>query len=336
MQLGIGQFTCQQRPDDDRPMNKIYDEMLELGCIIDDAGLDSAWVSEYHFSNDGYMPGIIPALSALAAVTNDIELGPCIALAPLYNPIRLAEDIATIDLIAGGRTTLGFGIGSNIDLLNAFGIAENERVDRLTDTIDVIRGAWSEGPLNYESNFHETPADIDVTPKPAHDVPIMFGGVAKPAVRRAARIGDGWCAPQGLPLEAIRKRVADIETVRENEGIDSDFQVYLVLDGFVGDSHELAWETMREGYFYTTRRYAEIDSGEPVDELSTEQKRDLKEQAIFGTAEQVVNELQTYRDALGDDVHIIFRSYHPNIGTEEMASCIRRLGDEVRPELVRA
>ncbi len=132
MQLGIGQFTCQQRPDDDRPMNKIYDEMLELGCIIDDAGLDSAWVSEYHFSNDGYMPGIIPALSALAAVTNDIELGPCIALAPLYNPIRLAEDIATIDLIAGGRTTLGFGIGSNIDLLNAFGIAGDERVDRLT------------------------------------------------------------------------------------------------------------------------------------------------------------------------------------------------------------
>ncbi|ELZ21420.1 luciferase monooxygenase [Natrinema limicola JCM 13563] len=104
MQLGTGLFTCQQRPDDDRWMSEIYDEMLEFGRVIDDAGLDSAWVSEHHFLDDGYMSGISPALGALAAVTDDIELGPCIALAPLYDSVRLAEDVATIDQIADGRT----------------------------------------------------------------------------------------------------------------------------------------------------------------------------------------------------------------------------------------
>ncbi|SET94614.1 LLM class flavin-dependent oxidoreductase [Natrinema hispanicum] len=334
MQLGTGLFTCQQRPDDDGSMSEIYDEMLELGRVIDDAGLDSAWVSEHHFLDDGYMSGISPALGALAAVTDDIELGPCIALAPLYDSVRLAEDVATIDQIADGRTTLGLSIGSNVDEFDAFGISKDERVDRLTDTVNVLRGAWSEGTLDYEPDFHEISADVDVTPKPAHDVPIMLGGAAKPAVRRAARIGDAWCAPSAISLEGVRKRTEDIETVREHENIDGDFQVYVLQHGFVGDSRDEAWEAMRDGYFYIQRRYEEIFSGEPVDELSDERKQELKEQAIFGTPEQVVDELETYRETLGDDIHFIFRTYHPGAGTEEMAECIRRLGDEVRPELV--
>ena len=95
MELGTGLFTCQRRPDDDRSTADIYDEMLELGRVIDDAGLDSIWVSEHHFLADEYLSGVTPALGALAAVTEDIELGPCIALAPLYDAVRLAEDIAT-------------------------------------------------------------------------------------------------------------------------------------------------------------------------------------------------------------------------------------------------
>ncbi len=76
MQLGTGLFTCQQRPDDDRETSDIYDEMLELGEVIDNAGLDSAWVSEHHFLDDDYLSGVTPALGALAAVTDDIEIGP--------------------------------------------------------------------------------------------------------------------------------------------------------------------------------------------------------------------------------------------------------------------
>jgi alkanesulfonate monooxygenase SsuD/methylene tetrahydromethanopterin reductase-like flavin-dependent oxidoreductase (luciferase family) len=90
---------------------------------------------------------------------------------------------------------------------------------------------------------------------------------------------------------------------------------------------------MRDGYFYIQRRYEEIFSGETVDELDDERKRELKDQAIFGTPEQVVEELAEYREALGDDIHFIFRTYHPGIGTDRMTEAIHRLGDEVRPEL---
>jgi len=262
-----------------------------------------------------------------------VELGPCIALAPLYDAVRLAEDVATVDRIAGGRTTLGLAIGSNPREFEAFGIPTDERVDRLVDAVGTLRGAWSPGPLEYDPEFHDISPEVTVTPKPAGDVPIMLGGAAKPAVRRAARIADAWCAPSSLSVGGVRKRVADIRNVRQQEDVDGDFQVYVIQHGFVGDSRADAWERMRDGYLYIQRRYAEIFSGESVAELSAERRRELKEGAIFGTPEQVLGELAAYREALGEDVHVVFRTYHPGIGTDRMRECIHRLGDEVRPHV---
>ncbi|WP_227356873.1 LLM class flavin-dependent oxidoreductase [Haladaptatus salinisoli] len=331
MKLGTGLFTCQRRPDDDRSMTEIYDEMLEIGAAIDAAGLDSAWVSEHHFAEDGYLSATMPSLGALATRTENVELGTCIALAPLYDAVRLAEDAATVSLLADGRLTLGLAIGSNPCEFESFGVPREERVERLTDATNLLRAAWSDGPLDYDAEFHDVSPDATVTPKPESPIPVMFGGGVKPAVRRAARVADAWCAPSSLSVEGVRKRKEDIERVREEEGIDGDFEVYVLQHGFVADSREEAWEAMKPGYFYIQRRYAEIFSGESVPELDAERKEELREQAIFGTPEQVAEELGEYRDALGDDVHFILRTYHPGIGTDAMVECVERLGDEVAP-----
>ena len=336
MQLGTGLFTAQKRPDDDRKQSEIYDELLAVTRSIEEAGLDSAWVSEHHFMEDGYLSGTMPTLGAMAAETDDIEIGTCIALGPLYDPIRLAEDAATLDLLADGRLTLGLAIGSNPREFDVFGVPREERAERLADLVPFLRSAWSEGHLDYDASFHDVPTDVSITPKPVGgEAPIMLGGAAKPAVRRAAREADAWCAPSSLSIGGLKKRVEDIRRVRNEEDVDGEFTVYVLQHGWVGDSREAAWETMRDGYFYIQRRYAEIFSGEPVDELDDERKQELKDQAIFGTPEQVVDKLDTYREALGggDDVHFIFRTYHPGVGTDEMRECIHRLGDEVAPEL---
>ncbi|WP_134672370.1 LLM class flavin-dependent oxidoreductase [Halorussus marinus] len=331
MEIGTGLFTCQRRPDDDRSTSDIYEEMLTLGRAVDDAGLASAWVSEHHFAEDGYLSATMPALGALATATDDVEVGSCIALAPLYDSVRLAEDAATVDLLADGRLTLGLAIGSNPREFEEFGVPREERVDRLRDATDLLRAAWSDGPLEYDAQFHEVSPDATVTPKPDESIPIMYGGAAKPAVRRAARVADAWCAPSALSIGGVRKRVEDIRRVRDEEGLDGEFDVYVLQHGFVGDSREEAWATMRDGYLYLQRRYAEIFGDEPVAELSDERRTELREQAIYGSPEDVVEELTAYREALGDDVHFIFRTYHPGIGTDAMVECIERLGGEVVP-----
>jgi alkanesulfonate monooxygenase SsuD/methylene tetrahydromethanopterin reductase-like flavin-dependent oxidoreductase (luciferase family) len=337
MQLGTGLFTCQQRPGDDRPMAALYDEMVDLAVEAEAAGLDSVWVSEHHFLDDGYLSGTMPSLGGLATATEDIEIGSCIALAPLYDPVRLAEDAATVDLLSDGRLTLGLAIGSNPTEFEQFGVDPEERVEHLEDAMQMCRAAWSAGPLDYDSPFHPVSPDVSVTPKPDGEIPLMLGGAARPAVRRAAREAEAWCAPSSLSVEGVRKRVADIRKVREKEDIEGDFTVYVLQHGFVADSTEEAWDAMSDGYLWLQRRYQEIFSGESVEELDDEKRAELKAQAIFGTADEVVDQLSTYREALEPeapgDVHFVFRTYHPGTDADLMADCIGRLGADVAPHL---
>ncbi len=333
MKLGTGLFTAQRRPDDDRSMAAIYDEVLELGRAADEAGLASAWVSEHHFADDGYLSATMPTLGGLAAVTNDLEIGSCVLLAPLYDAVRVAEDAATVSLLADGRLTVGLSIGYREREFDGFGIPKAERVERTEEAVEVLRGAWSDGPLGIDPTFHPADATFEVTPKPDSTPPIVLGGGAKPAVRRAARLGDGWVAPSSISVTGLEKRVADIRSVRAEEGLDGDFTIYVLQHGFVGDSKDAAWAAMRDGYLYIQRKYAEWFGGEPIDELPADRVRELKEQAIFGTPAEVSAELDTYREAVGDDVHVILRTYHPGIGTERMVDCLHRLGDEVVPAL---
>lgn len=332
MDVGTGLFTCQARPDDDRSFSDIYDEMITLGQTADSAGLDSIWVSEHHFTDDGYLSGTMPALGALASATDEIAIGTCIALAPLYDPVRLVEDAATIDLISDGRMRLGLSIGYRDEEFERFGIDKDERVERTVEAIELAKAAWRDEP--YEPRFHPVGADAPVTPTPSGEgPPLLLGGAAKPAVRRAAKLGDGWIAPSSLDADGLRLRVEDIDSVREAEGLSDDFQIYVLKHGFVADTKEEAWETMRPGYFYLQRQYASWYSGETVTSLSDERKQELKEAAIFGPPDEVASELTAIADLVGDDVHVIYRTYFPGVGTEPMQNTITRLGDEVLPQL---
>jgi alkanesulfonate monooxygenase SsuD/methylene tetrahydromethanopterin reductase-like flavin-dependent oxidoreductase (luciferase family) len=89
---------------------QLYAEMLEQARLIEDAGLDSMWVSEHHFAEDGYMPAVLPFVAALLARTERITVATDRLAASLYDPIRLAEDAAALDLMSGGRFLLGLSL----------------------------------------------------------------------------------------------------------------------------------------------------------------------------------------------------------------------------------
>lgn len=333
MEIGTGLLTGQRRPDDDRSMTAIYRELLEFARTAEDVGLDGVWVSEHHFSDDGYMPSVFPTLAAIAEATENVHLGTYIALAPLYDSIRLAEDTATVSLLAGDRLTAGLAIGYREVELEAFGVSTDERVDRTEDLIRVLRGAWSEGPLDYDPAFHDANSDIIVTPKPDNPPTILLGGSARSAVRRAALLGDGWGAPSSLSIEGVRKRHEHIRRIRGEEGLDDEFSFVVPQYGFVASSREKAWKQMKDGYLHLQRKYEAWFSDEQEVTLSAGRVQELKDQAIIGTPEDVIKGLERYRDALGDDIHFILRTYYPGIGTDEMLGCLELLGDEVAPQL---
>jgi len=96
-----------------QPPDRLYSEILDQIAWGENNGFDDVWLSEHHFIEDGYLPSILPAAAAIAARANRIRIASGVLLMPFHNPIRLAEDIATVDVISGGRFELGVGIDSN-------------------------------------------------------------------------------------------------------------------------------------------------------------------------------------------------------------------------------
>lgn len=331
MDLGVGPFTCQRRPDDDRKTTELYDEMVELAILAEEVGLDSVWVSEHHFSEDGYLSGIVPSLGALSQATDEIEFGSCIALAPFYDSLRLAEDAATVQLLSDDRLTLGLGIGYRDEEFEAFGVPKSERAARTEDAIRLMEGAWSDGPIGYDAEFHPVSPETTVMPKPASAPRVVLGGSAKPAVRRAARMTDGWLASPTLEPNGVETRRRDIEAVRAEADLGAEFTVYPGSWGFVADSTDEAWEALAEPYRYLQQQYEHFGLYEQPTKPEADHRPDSG--VVFGDPTEVVEELEAYADSAGENAHFVFRVFPPGIDYDAARRCLELLGDEVAPQL---
>ena len=106
--FGFGLITCQRYPGDPRSDTELYRQALALAEDADAFGIDSVWVSEHHFVDDAYLPSLLPLCAAIAARTRRVRVGTALLLAPLHDPVRLAEDAAVVDLISGGRLVLAW------------------------------------------------------------------------------------------------------------------------------------------------------------------------------------------------------------------------------------
>lgn len=172
-------------------------ETLDHVAWAESIGFDSVWFSEHHF--DGLCPS--PAVMAAAAAmrTKRVRLSSIVALAPLYHPLRLAEEAAMVSVLSEGRYDLGIGMGYSEKEFAAFGVDMRHRPSLMEDTVDFVRRAWTGEPFAFEGKRFKMP-ELAVTPVPASPPRILIGGVAEPAIRRAALLGDGFLSSNNAHL----------------------------------------------------------------------------------------------------------------------------------------
>lgn len=344
MRFGYGLISCQTYAGDRRSEADRYQEAIELAVEAEALGYDSVWVSEHHFVDDGYLPSVLPMCAAIAARTYRIEIGTAVALAPLYEPLRLAEDSATVDLISNGRFILGLGQGWRPEEFEALHVSLRNRHRVLEDTVTVLRQAWS-GSLVTGGNVLSYPG-VSVRPKPARSggIPIWIGATAKPAVRRAGRIADGFISSgsfdEAFTPGYFRKQMSWIrDGLEEVACAPGSFTASMFLPTFV-TKQQNAWEQLAEHMHYTYRKYADMAharrrTGPPqkAPPFSPQQAASLRASALAGTPDDVVAKLRQYREAAGIEFHFIARLYWPGMNRDKQREATQVFAAEVIPQL---
>lgn len=146
----MNQFNLDQRD--------VYQGTIDCTKLVDEIGFDTAWFAEHHFSNYSLCPSPLMMAAAAARETGRVRLGSAVVVAPLYNPIRLAEEIALLDQLSEGRAVLGLGSGYQRFEFEAFGADLAERSERMLEIWEIIDQAVHENRFEYSGKFYQLPA----------------------------------------------------------------------------------------------------------------------------------------------------------------------------------
>ncbi|MGE5595238.1 MAG: LLM class flavin-dependent oxidoreductase [Hyphomicrobiales bacterium] len=234
------------------PPAELYAETLDHIQAMEALGFPIAWVTEHHFIEDDYLPSCLAMAAAIAARTRRIAIGTAVLLLPLNDALRVAEDAAVVDVLSNGRLRLGLGLGYKLEEFEAFGVPRKARPGRMEEGVEVIRAAWADGPATFEGRHYRF-RDIDVRPKPVQrpGPEIWLAGRAEPAVRRAARIGDGLIAVGGPELYGIYR------DARAEYGTQGPANIATFAWAYPSEDPGAAWEEVGPFATYRARNYAE-------------------------------------------------------------------------------
>ncbi len=206
-------------------------EVVRLGVRAEALGFDSVWVN-HHVLNVGYVRDrlgerpyhdALVILTWLATQTSSVTLGTSVLVMPYLHPMVLAKELATLDCLSGGRLVIGVGVGSLPEENAALGVPFDSRGAYCNEFLEVLRLLWTEERASFAGEFFAFD-DLISSPKPLQKPhpPIVVGGNRPPALRRAARLGDGW-HPMNVSPDGVRRR---LDTIRS---LASDARRYHVL-----------------------------------------------------------------------------------------------------------
>ncbi|RLA41375.1 MAG: hypothetical protein DRR06_11245 [Gammaproteobacteria bacterium] len=163
--IPVGYYPCTQDAPEGKNVDRMIDEIMAQAELCEQTNYDGFYFTEHHQQADGYLPNPVLMAGLVGARTTRINVGTCIALAPLYHPIRLAEDCAVIDQATKGRFRLALGIGYQDIDFEAFGVNPKQRARRSEEVIAVLRDAWAGKKVSALSSDYQF-KDVSVTPTP--------------------------------------------------------------------------------------------------------------------------------------------------------------------------
>lgn len=320
--MKVGMFVSTQYPEGDNVAARIR-ELVEQVRTARDAGFASLFFPHHYLTAPLQTLQIAPIMAYLLPYAEGMQIGGNILLLPLLNPVHVAEEAATMDVLSGGNFVLGVGLGYRGGEFEAFGISQTERAPRLTESIALMRALWSGEKVNHAGRFYTVRDNaISLRPHRPGGPPVWIAGQVEAAVQRAARIGDGWLIANAQSLRGIAPLMQTYRAALAEYGRTAG-TFPITRECYVGASNATAFEECRAALEYKYSSYAVWGMESPT--LKTDFSEFARDRFIIGDAVAVQEEIARYREALGVD-HFIMRVQWPGLDQEKVLASIRRLG----------
>jgi len=336
VKVGFGPISCQRHFADSRTDAEIDAEALDLASDAETLGFDSIWFAEHHFLDDSYLPSLLPMCAAAAARTSRILIGAGTIQAPFYNPLVLAEEAAVVDLLSNGRLIVSLGQGWRAEELDAFDTHGVKLAEQLERTVSVLRTGWSGDLLKDVA-----PVPVAVRPLPAQvgGPQIWFGSEQERAIRRAARMADGWEGTMLTPSE-FGQAVAWILDEMQKIGRDPEGFTFSLHHAVFPWRDGNAWDLIRPHHEYfiwkvedMTDSWGRTGRPQPIPASTGLDETWLRSLICAGTPEEVAEQICKYEEAAGVEIHFIARLYFPGLDRAIHGEAIHLFAQEVMPVL---
>lgn len=298
------------------PLPTVYDRAFQRIEVMEQTGYDAVWLAEHHFSTYSVCPSIHIMGAHIAARTERLRIGTGVSLAPFYHPLRLAEEVALLDVLSDGRVNWGAGRGFDPTEFRAFDVDFAESHPRLREGVEVVLKAWGEERLTHHGNFHHF-EDVEVLPKPVQTPhpPVWLASTSPDSVRWSARHGYSILMDPHGTHEDIRKKRALYQDELERAGHSMEGRtIPMARNIALAETEEQAREIARRGARFMFGSYlppgvGSVDKGVapqktvPPGSIQPSAASDPVESyvddvVIWGTPEKVVDDLHRLAEDL--------------------------------------
>jgi alkanesulfonate monooxygenase SsuD/methylene tetrahydromethanopterin reductase-like flavin-dependent oxidoreductase (luciferase family) len=333
--MKFGLIVSKQHPSG-VPMVERFREHIAQVRAARDAGFDLIAMGQHYLSTPFQELQTLPSLARLAAEAGTMRVAATVLLLPLHNPVDVAEQVATMDVICEGRFICGVGLGYRDEEYEAFGVQPSERVARFVEGLQVIKRLWTEEEVTHHGRFfHLTKARMTLRPVQQPHPPIWFAANNDGAVQRSARRADAWVINPHAKLSTLTHQMALYRQTLQAAGKPFPAEVPMIKELYVAPQRHTAIQECRpflEAKYQAYAAWGQDKALPQADSFDLGFEDLVRDRFIIGDPDDCIRELRRYIDALGVNC-FIFRLQWPGMEQAKVLRSIKLLAERVMLQL---
>jgi alkanesulfonate monooxygenase SsuD/methylene tetrahydromethanopterin reductase-like flavin-dependent oxidoreductase (luciferase family) len=320
-----------------------FDESFQQVEAAEQLGMDAVWLAEHHFSPDrSVLASPLVIASAIAARTSKIRIGLAVQVLPLTNPLRIAEEAATVDHISKGRFNFGIGRSGLTKYYEGYNVPYEESRGRFLEALKIILNAWNTEHFSHEGAYFSY-HNVTVVPKPLQQPypPIRVALASPDTFSLIGGMGHSVFVSANTPIPQLRERLELYRKARQEAGHTGPADIALRIPAYVAETAERARSEPEASTRHAIQYGAQELSGFAASQETAErlQRRAsvpydelLQQRLMYGTPAEVVDRLQEYQAELGISSVVLEMNYGGQIPSERIINSMRLLTEQVVPK----